>query len=139
MIHSVANADDRTLLLWDEVMVRIHRGGRHGEAPGSVELVAYPSSTMSVSFRQAREPYKCTLHLADGVKIWADLGLAEDWGDIREQAPTRRDFDGRIVPEWGNDEVGYTEIVRVTLEDGREIPLDEFMQDVIDFTIHHEG
>lgn len=103
----------------------------------TVEVVAYPSQSTSVVFRQARSPYCCILHLVDGQCIPVDLAAPEDWGDIQECFPD----ECRKWPAlgWGNDSDGHTEIDFVTDPDGIIIPMDEFRRDVKDFTIHHEG
>jgi hypothetical protein len=115
------------------VAVRLNR------VPGSntVEVVSYPSQFFSVTFRQAREPYTCILHLVSGECVPVDLACSEDWGDIQECFPD----ECRKWPAlgWGNDSDGHTEIDFVTDQDGIIIPMDEFKRDVEDFMIHHEG
>ena len=123
---------DTTLLLWDGVLVRISKS----RDDGRIEIVAHPSATASVSFRQAREPYPCILHLAGGGTKQVDLACTEDWGDIQYCAPD----ECRKCPAlgWGNDADGHVEIVRVTDMDGTTIPLGEFERDVRDFIVYHE-
>lgn len=125
--------EDTNLLLWGGALVRITRS-RDG---GHIEIVAHPSRARSVSFRQAREPYGCTLHLADGRLVDVDLACPEDWGDIQDCSPD----ECRKWPAlgWGNDADGHVEIVCVTDIDGKTIPLGEFKRDVADFIVHHEG
>ena len=125
--------EDTNLLLWDDLIVQVVRD----RDTGHVEIVAHPSHKMSVSFRQAKWPYECTLHLANRKKVDVDLGLAEDWGDIQDCYPD----ECRKWPAlgWGNDADGHVEIVRVTDVDGDTIPLAEFRRDVHDFVVHHEG
>jgi hypothetical protein len=120
------------LLLWDDVVVRLARD----EDNGHIEIVAHPSRAKSVSFRQAREPYKCRLHLADDRQIDVDLAFPEDWGNIQACFPD----ECRKWPAlgWGNDADGHVEIVRVTDTNGT-IPLGEFARDVADFMVHHEA
>jgi len=124
--------EDTNLLLWGEVPVRITRSRDNGR----IEIVAHPSQTASVSFRQAHAPYPCILHLAGGGTKQVDLATAEDWGDIQDCYPD----ECRKWPAlgWGNDADGHVEIVRVTDMDGETIPLGEFEQDVKDMIIHHE-
>lgn len=124
--------EDTNLLLWGGVRVRITRSPDNGR----IEIVAHPSRTASVSFRRARAPYQCTLHLAGGGTKRIDLACAEDWGNIQDCAPD----ECRNWPTlgWGNDADGHVEIVRVTDMDGETIPLGEFEQDVRDFIIYHE-
>ena len=102
-----------------------------------VELVAYPTRAVSISFRQAREPYACTLHLVDGQVIPVDLACMEHWGDIQVCNPD----ECRIWPAlgWGNDSDGHVEIDHVTDETGATIPMDRFARDCEDFTVYHEG
>ena len=115
------------------MIVRIARD----EDTGRIEIVAHPSRARSVSFRQAREPYECTLHLADGRQVDVDLACPEHWGDIQVCFPD----ECRKWPAlgWGNDSDGHVEIVRVTDAAGDTIPLGEFERDVKDFIVHHEA
>lgn len=124
--------EDTNLLLWGEVPVRITRNPDNGR----IEIVAHPSDHASVSFRQARAPYPCVLHLASGGSRRVDLACTEDWGNIQDCYPD----ECRRWPAlgWGNDEDGHIEIVHVTDVLGNTIPLGEFEQDVKDFIIHHE-
>ena len=130
MVNSIT--DGNNLILWGDALLRISkpRDSHH------VEIVAHPSPTMTVSFRQARAPYVCMLHLADGRDVDVDLACAEDWGDIQECLPDECKRPGALG--WGNDSDGHVEIVRVTDADGKDIPLSEFERDVNDFTIYHE-
>lgn len=124
--------EDTNLLLWGDLLVRITKSRENGH----VEIVAHPSSTMSASFRQAREPYECRLHLADGRDVKVDLATADDWGNIQDCYPD----ECKRWPAlgWGSDADGHVEIVRVTDIVGDTIPLGEFEQDVKDMIIHHE-
>jgi len=126
-------SDEHTLVLWDDALVRVARRlGSH-----TAEIVAYPSQSMSVTFRQARAPYACVLHLVDGRRIPVDLACPEHWGDIQTCLPD----ECRKWPAlgWGNDSDGHVEIDYVTDESGALIPMDEFERDIGDFTVYHEG
>lgn len=124
--------ENTNLLLWGDVLVRITRS----QVDGHIEVVAHPSQTASVSFRQARAPYPCVLHLAGGGTKRVDLACTEDWGNIQYCYPD----ECRRCPAlgWGNDADGHVEIVRVTDMDGETIPMGEFERDVRDFIVHHE-
>ena len=125
--------DGRTLILWDDAIVRISRSPFGHTA----EIVAYPSRSMSVTFRQARAPYTCVLHLVDGDRVTVDLACPEYWGNIQTCLPD----ECRKWPAlgWGSDVDGHVEIDHVTDESGALIPMDEFERDIRDFTVYHEG
>ena len=122
-----------TLILWGDAIVRVTKKPDSHTA----EIVAYPSKSMSVTFRQARAPYTCVLHLVDGRRIPVDLACQEHWGDIQTCYPD----ECRKWPAlgWGNDSDGHVEIDHVTDESGATIPMDEFERDIQDFTVYHEG
>ena len=125
-------SQDTTLLLWGGAMVRIAK-----DRDGIPEIVAHPVPDMPVvRFRQAKAPYTCTLHLVDGRHVNVDLACAEHWGDIQSCFPD----ECRKWPAlgWGNDSDGHIEIDHVTDDNDREIPMDEFKQDVEDFIVYHE-
>ncbi len=125
--------EDTELLLFGSVMVAVKR-----DPNGGVSIVAHRSPDAELRVRVAKEPYQCTLHLADGSEVMVDLGDDEDWGDIQDCVPGDcEDWEGALG--WGNDEDGHIKIESVTDGDGNEIPLDEFRRDVDDFVIFYSA
>ena len=122
---------DSNLLLFGSSLVRITKD----RETGMVSIVSYPSRS-SVSFRTAKTPYVCRLHLADDSDVDVDLACAEDWGNIQDCLPDECARWPSIG--WGNDADGHVEIIRVTDVSGSVIPMCEFVQDVKDFIIYHE-
>ena len=118
-------------ILFGEVMLRVTKD----RDTDRIEIVRYPSDA-SVTVREAKKPYQCTLHLADGSDVWVDLACTEDWGDIQDCSPD--ECSRWPALGWGNDSDGHVEIIGVTDARGNLIPLDEFERDVEDFIIHHE-
>jgi hypothetical protein len=89
-------------------------------------------------FRLAKEPYECTLYLADGTSVDVDLACEEDWGDIQGCLPDDCE-DWQNSLGWGNDCDGHIKILKVTDKNDKEIPMDEFRQDVADFVVYFES
>ena len=105
------------------------------------ETVIHPfpwGNKITHKFRLAKEPYECTLHLADGTSVDVDLACEEDWGDIQGCLPDDCD-DWQDSLGWGNDCDGHIKIVKVVGKDDKEIPMDEFRQDVADFIVYFES
>ena len=124
---------DVNLLLWSNVIMRVSLKPDSNQ----IDIVTYPSQSMSVVHRTAKAPYTCVLHLADGRNVPVDLSCAEHWGDIQNCFPD----ECKKWPAlgWGNDADGHVEIIGVTDDAGGTIPLDVFRQDIEDFTVYHEA
>lgn len=133
LAEDMGQQQQRTLIFADDAILRV------GIVPNThtLEVVAYPSSTVHTVFRQARAPYTCTLHLVDGRRVPVDLACEEHWGDIQTCSPD----ECRKWPAlgWGNDSDGHVEIDHVTDDTGALIPMAEFEQDVKDYIAYHEG
>lgn len=113
---------------------------------GDVEILVLPTGRGHVHVRFAKEPYACTLFLADGSRKGIHLADTEDWGNI--QPCTYDDFArwgislgesvyGDDIIGWGNDADGHIPIEKVHDARGRPIPLRRFWHDVSDLMAYH--
>lgn len=113
---------------------------------GDTELLVLPTGRGHVHVRFAKEPYACTLLLANGERKDIHLADTEDWGNIQSCTPDDREewkekvgsgFYWRDATGWGNDRDGHIPIEEVRDELDRLIPLQVFRHDVADLLAYH--
>lgn len=114
----------------DDIVIAVSR-----DRDGNAKVVVHPPSVGKAVLKTAVRPYCCVLWFGSGTDPEytqpCDLGDEGDWGEIDPECLGR--------PKCGNEEDGYRYIARVTLgdEDGEEIPLRRFSEDVMDLIALH--